>query len=97
MDEMSKLRSQQISAAPFTPSKTPAGGLVQASGVMPLWGAEVHSLKELPIRPFFFAEHDLIEHLLAWCEEDRALSPEVTASLKSTTVVAASKTEAKQQ
>ena len=97
MDELSKMRSQQISAAPFTPSKTPAGGLAQASGVMPLWGTQVETLKELPIRPFFFAEHQLIEHLLAWCEEDRALSPEVTASLKSTTVVAATKTEAKQQ
>ena len=62
-----------------------------------MWGTEVLATKEFPVRPFFFAAHNLIEHLLAWNEEDRELMPEVSASLKSTTMVGLATSEAKQQ
>jgi len=76
------MRAQSsISAAPFTPQKshlTSAG-----KSVPPVWGTEApQPLKELPVKPFFFASVDLIEHLLAWSEEEKSLAPAVCELLK---------------
>ena len=37
----------------------------------PFGGAQ--ALQELPVKPFFFAKVDLIEHFLEWREESRSL------------------------
>ena len=40
----------------------------------------MQSLDELPLKPFFFAQLDLIEHLLAWREEEQALDSSALVS-----------------
>jgi len=55
-----------LRSAPFTPQK---------SGIQPGAGGDYHvqPIVELPVKQFFFARLDLIEHLLAWREEELAL------------------------
>jgi len=81
-------RSQGANLSPSLPAQTPSSasaafkpkkGLQQPGVGFALWGSP---LQELPLKPFFFASVDLIEHLLNWREELMSLAPAASLAAK---------------